>query len=526
MPSSNTVAPPNAEAAAEAVNLWRNIDPHFAAALDSGLAPAQALTAYGLRLCRRQQAAEAARVFHAALAFHPRDTLLWNNRAVALERAGALGDARACLEQSLALVPAQHDTWLLLGGIRRKTGDLPGAQAAYRAALDLDVQSFLAWECLAIIRQEAHDYPGAIDCFQACIRCGGATAPIQANLGKLCFQVGRFAEAARAYAAASDGDPGNPNYSRMLRKTRFLLDLIGGQAVDAALDVFFADRRAGDRPAGEIRDLLKDAFSLLSGFQHAQAAAAIARKRVALSPGDASAEYLLQAANAGLQPSVDGAGPAHVDRAPPRYIVETFDRYADFFEQQLVNVLGYDVPEKLCAALHAVTDPGRLYCTLDAGCGTGLCAPLLRPISRTLVGVDLAPKMLEQAARRQAYDRLVCADLVGFLERAPMAFDLIIAADVLIYFGDLAPLFDAAAQALVPGGFFACSTESLDAGRYRLLPTGRFAHTPAYVRAGAAAGFEECSCAPTTIRQEAAHRVAGHLFIFRRRPPDPRLPPP
>ena len=34
---------------------------------------------------------------------------------------------------------------------------------------------------------------------------------------------------------------------------------------------------------------------------------------------------------------------------------------------------------------------------VDAGCGTGLLAPHLRPYARRLVGVDLSPKMLEKA---------------------------------------------------------------------------------------------------------------------------------
>jgi predicted TPR repeat methyltransferase len=211
------------------------------------------------------------------------------------------------------------------------------------------------------------------------------------------------------------------------------------------------------------------------------------------------------------------AGNAGLDRSPPRFIVEHFDASAESFDARLVNDLGYDIPAKLVKAVQAVTSAGHLYDALDAGCGTGLCGPLLRPISRTLVGVDLSPKMLEQVAKRGNYDQLACEELTLFLDRSHARFDLVVAADVLIYFGDIAPIFASAANAIRPGGLLAFSTESrLEAG-YRLLPSGHFAHAPEYVRTLAAEHFTQELCAETTIRLEANQRIRGNLFLFRRR---------
>jgi predicted TPR repeat methyltransferase len=146
-----------------------------------------------------------------------------------------------------------------------------------------------------------------------------------------------------------------------------------------------------------------------------------------------------------------------------------------------------------------------------------LCGPLLRPISRALTGVDLSPKMLEQAARKAVYDTLACEELTAFLLRSPQHFDLIVAADLMIYFGDLAPLFAAAATALRPTGLFAFSTELCAGEGYRLLPSGRFAHPPQYVRLMAQRDFEEVFHAETTIRLEATERLPGNISVFRRR---------
>jgi predicted TPR repeat methyltransferase len=182
-----------------------------------------------------------------------------------------------------------------------------------------------------------------------------------------------------------------------------------------------------------------------------------------------------------------------------------------------VGALGYDVPEKICAAIREVTVAGHLYHTLDAGCGTGLCGPGLRPISRELTGVDLSPRMLEHAARRKIYDTLACEELTAFLSRCPGRFELIAAADVMIYFGDLSPVFAAAEVALRQGGVLALSTESWTGQGYRLQPSGRFAQAPEYVRSVAAKAFAELVYVETTLRMEATGRLLGNLFVFRRR---------
>ncbi|QNB00305.1 methyltransferase domain-containing protein [Massilia sp. Se16.2.3] len=75
------------------------------------------------------------------------------------------------------------------------------------------------------------------------------------------------------------------------------------------------------------------------------------------------------------------------------------------------------------------------------GCGTGLCGPVLRPRSRTLTGVDLSERMLARAAETGLYDSLACADLQAYLDSCHGDVDLVMAADVLVYFGDLAALF-------------------------------------------------------------------------------------
>ncbi|MHC4861183.1 MAG: class I SAM-dependent DNA methyltransferase, partial [Planctomycetota bacterium] len=150
---------------------------------------------------------------------------------------------------------------------------------------------------------------------------------------------------------------------------------------------------------------------------------------------------------------------------------------------------------------------------LDAGCGTGLCAPALRPYARRLVGVDLSPGMLTKAHRRGGYDELVEGELTAHLAERTVAYDLVVFADTLNYFGDHGPVLGAAAGALRPGGRLVYTVErSVEQGEsaYRLELHGRYSHSEAYVRRSLAqAGLEAASVAAAVLRKEVDEPVAG-----------------
>ena len=90
---------------------------------------------------------------------------------------------------------------------------------------------------------------------------------------------------------------------------------------------------------------------------------------------------------------------------------------------------------------------------LDAGCGTGLVAPLVRKFSKRLEGVDLSPEMIDGAKKSGDYDALHCAEIVTFME-SHEGYGAIVASSLCIFLSDLRPLFKAAHHALVSGGVF------------------------------------------------------------------------
>jgi predicted TPR repeat methyltransferase len=234
--------------------------------------------------------------------------------------------------------------------------------------------------------------------------------------------------------------------------------------------------------------------------------------RLGLPPEEHAAALAFRLGVAGLQP--------RVNTAPPAYVARAFDEYAEHFDDHLVRVLGYRGPEVVHTAVtQTLGAAAHDLEVLDAGCGTGLAAPLFRPLARRLDGVDLSPQMLERARTLGLYDHLDVGELTEVLSARPSAYDLVVAVDVLGYVGDLAPVFTAAAAALRPAGWFALSVESHAGLGYVLRSTGRYAHALAYVRGVApAAGLVEVSAAQAELRRQHGKPVVGHVVVLQKAP--------
>jgi len=219
--------------------------------------------------------------------------------------------------------------------------------------------------------------------------------------------------------------------------------------------------------------------------------------------------------------SVEGS--AAPPSAPPRaYVAGLFDRYADEFDSHLVGQLRYQAHGRLVQQLIASERAGaRFESALDLGCGTGLCGPLVRPIVGRLTGVDLSARMLDKARALGVYDRLAHADIVEFLAANEERFDLVLAADVFIYVGDLARVF-ALLERAIGRGVFCFSVESLgdEGAGVRLLPSLRYAHSDAYLESLASQhGFEVVAMEHAPVREEQGQLIEGAYAVLRRRTP-------
>ena len=274
------------------------------------------------------------------------------------------------------------------------------------------------------------------------------------------------------------------------------------QAVEAAPD--FA---AGWAALGETRAKLGE-----------QAGAVVAlREAVRIDPQDRHGAALHLARLGAADPK---------DAMSPAYVRTLFDQYAPRFDDALED-LAYRGPELLAQAVARIRarSPGASATgtnMLDLGCGTGLAGAAFRRDVGHLTGVDLSPRMIAKARIKNVYDRLETADLVEFLvaERTGgRRYDLVIAADVLVYLFDLAPVMRAAADVLNPAGLLAFTVETYPGDAVELGEKLRYRHGTASVKdAAAAGGLELRELVACASRIEAGAPVPGLLAVATLKP--------
>ena len=381
--------------------------------------------------------------------------------AAAAASGGMHDSAERLYRKVLARDPGNLDGHYLLGSLLAERGDLPAAERHLNIAATLNPRSPYVWSNLGSLRRLAGDIDGALAAWTRAIELDPRSAEAWFGIGRI--------------------HAGNEN-----------LD-------DAEVCLL---RVVGIKPLAPAWSLLAD-IADKKGLR--DQAIDYCRRALELQPGNGSAAFLMA--------RLVGKPMAY----PPGDTIRTlFDSYADHFEDHLVSKLAYDTPRLLHQLLLTHAGERRFARVADLGCGTGLMAEYLANADE-VVGIDLSPKMLDQARRKNRYARLVAADLIEFLDNESESFDLFVAADVLVYMGTLDALFKAALARASPGALFAFSTESANQGDWQLRPSGRYAHSPEFVRRCAeAAGWLVVAQESAQLRLESQAPVAGHIHFLAR----------
>ncbi|WP_051516865.1 tetratricopeptide repeat protein [Herbaspirillum sp. RV1423] len=415
-------------------------------------------------------------------------------------------------------------------------GELDRAESIYREVLARDPVHPIALHYLGIFLHQRGQHEEGIQS----IRLSCALQPGNANwhndLGNVLFALKEFEEACDAYQASLDANPGDHVVWNNLGSSQLQCNDMEGaidsfkQAVElvpefgpALIHLGNIYEAAGDKMSsshyqcrafvlppleGKSREMLGTCFYFLGRLEEA---ADIYRTWMEEEPGNPIAAHMYAACS---QSDVPG-------RASDSYVEQHFDRYAETFNDNLVGSLAYRGPQLMGQGLTAIGIGGKQYDILDVGCGTGLCASFAAPYARSLHGVDLSGKMLEQARARGGYDQLIKQEITEYMAGQPQAFDIVLSADTLIYFGGLEDAFGAAATTLRKNGYFLFTVETMTEGNHagdlQLHPSGRYRHSAAYVmQCLADAGLDLISMEDVTLREEIRQPVAGMLVISRK----------
>lgn len=372
--------------------------------------------------------------------------------------------AEAAFVEALRLAPGRPSVLLNLGVTRVHLQRNKEAQAPLREALAADPQAADGWAALGVACSELGQWADALPALERALALGVAHDDLRLRRARALARLGRVAEAMGAY--------------------RDLL-AVAPTVADAWVELGELHRETGG---------------------HSQAADCY-RQAMAHGADPTLTTYLLAAVTREGQ----------VPRPPRAYVQTLFDQYADDFESHLVDTLGYQGHRVLVQGLPD-TSPTRWARVLDLGCGTGLCAPLVRQRAAHLTGVDLSAEMVAKARQRGLYDELIVGDLHEVLGDAPQRFDLVLAADVFIYVGELESVFERLAACMAPGGRLAFTVERGTPGSgAELQPSLRYTHAPDYIEALAQRhGFRGESRFTEPIRRDQDRPLYADYHYLRR----------
>jgi predicted TPR repeat methyltransferase len=376
--------------------------------------------------------AEAEDIFRKVLERVPDHPQALHYFGVLTHQQGRSAAAMPYVERSIELEPGHADWYSNLGLILRSQDRFDEAAAAFGRAIELDPRHANAHNNLGGLLRAQGKTAAAEAAYRAAIEIDPAHADAYTNLGHLLTSQGRVPEALASYCKAIVANPRHAEGRRMVAYAYLTLG-----ELDKAIEIY--------------------------------------QEWVEQEPENPIPRHMLAACSGRDVPG----------RAEDAFVEMIFDGFAASFESRLAR-LSYRAPSLVAAVLEASgVEPAKQLDVLDAGCGTGLCGPLIAPYARRLVGVDLSAGMMAQAAEKKVYDELVKEELTAYLAARGDAFDVIVSADTLVYFGTLGEVIPAAARALRPGGRLIFTLEELAdpsaTDDFRIRPHGRYNHRRAYV---------------------------------------------
>ncbi|MEP6592345.1 MAG: tetratricopeptide repeat protein [Acidobacteriota bacterium] len=336
------------------------------------------------------------------------------------------------MRSSLAASPGCADWHNNLAIALKAVGRLNQAIAACQRAIALNPGHYGAYSNLGVLLRETDRPEEAESAYRTAIRIDPSGIDAYTNLGILLNGLQRTHEAVACFCKVITLRPKHPEARKLLALAHCAIG-----EVDEAVRIF--------------------------------------QEWLAADPDDPVARHMLPACTGEDAPL----------RASDAFVESTFDSFAGSFEAKLAR-LSYRAPRLIATVLENLAAPAaKQFDVLDAGCGTGLCGPLVAAYARTLIGVDLSSGMLAQAREKQVYDDLLRMELTAaLLSRPPASLDVIVSADTLVYFGDLSGVAAAAARVLRPGGWLIFTLERGTGeapSDFHLEMHGRYTHAQAYV---------------------------------------------
>jgi len=415
--------------------------------------------------------------------------------AIALHREGRLTEAEQNYQAILKAIPQQPDACHYLGLLKHQQGQSQEGIELILLALKISPNYTDAYNNLGNVYKEVGDLQKSAECYRKVLELVPEYGPAFNNLGVVLRNLGDYEAAVESLQKAIALEPENYDYYQNLgnayRKLGDYTKSAEALRKSIALQPYQADAYKG----------LWRTHYLAREFE---AATDVLKQWLQFDPSNPIALHTLA--------SHLGDGNNIPSRASDDYVQQTFDSFAGSFDQVLQN-LDYRAPQLVASAVSELYQAKADLVILDAGCGTGLCGPLLKPYAAKLIGIDLSSKMLAKASGRMIYDDLITIELVSYLTQQNVVYNLIVSADTLVYFGDLKAFLLASKLALLSRGHVIFTVEKCHEEKdFKLNVHGRYSHSQRYLEDLLnELGFNICSIKDVILRKEAGSPVSGFL---------------
>ncbi|MCH9643760.1 MAG: tetratricopeptide repeat protein [Gammaproteobacteria bacterium] len=468
--------------------------------------------------------------YEKAIELNPRYAIAYNNLANRLYHQGKHDAAEKAYQKALEIDSQYIDAHYNLALLYANQNKHAEAIKHFRTILKLQPQHYPSLYNLGQLSLISQDYKNAIECFDQCSKQNPEDVELHHQLGLALYQDKQYEGAIHYLKKTLMLEPKHKEANHHLGNA-----LLKSGDTETALNYFFKQL--------EIDPFFESYYNigvLLTYQERQRDAAQYLQQALAIKPDDLDTHLNLgnlylkllnydkailhyQAAQK-IKP--DDAEISHIlhaisqsknpTSAPGEYTSHLFNQYAPHYDQHLCKFLHYDVPQQLQQAVFEEIGEQQQLTILDLGCGTGLCGELFAPQAKELIGIDIAADMITIAENKKIYHQLQVSDINSAISQFH-DIDLILAADVFTYIGDLSNIFVNANNSLKKGGLFAFSVEKGSGQDFKLQQTIRYAHSQHYIEQLSNENqFNLLRCDNIILRKQKGKPVEGYLVILQK----------
>ncbi|WP_419420138.1 tetratricopeptide repeat protein [Legionella sp. D16C41] len=372
-----------------------------------------------------------------------------------------LDEARIQFQNVLALNPKHLEAMFYLGVLALEANQLTEAEQAFQQVISENSNHVEALTNLGVIALKREQGQLSVDYFSKALALDNEHIEARNNLAATFMHYDRFENALMHYDYLLQKDPTNIEY------------LYNSGVAQMALGHLNEAINHFEHLLNEQHDhfaALNNLAAIYMRLNDKEKAKVLLTQALAVNPNDKTSKHMLNAI----------AGSTEQAETSTEYAANLFNNYALYYDQHVQKHLKYSLPNQI---LNLLEELKISHCekTLDLGCGTGLTGQVLRDSTQQLIGVDIAKKMLDWARPKGIYDNLIEAEALTYLTNNKELYNLIVAADVLPYFGDLSSLFQQISQHLENEGYFIFTTEISSIMPWQLQTSARFSHHEKYL---------------------------------------------